>query len=61
MRRVISLALLVLLTGCSSLTASEVSHQAMRGCPVTRELHIDSTLTTTTTRVLCGLARGDDR
>ena len=46
-------AALAMLTGCASLTASEVSMQAMRGCHQTRELSIDSTLTTTTTRVVC--------
>ena len=46
-------AALAVLTGCASLTASEVSMQAMRGCPQTRSLSIDSTLTTTTTRVVC--------
>lgn len=54
---VLAVLVLAMLSGCASLTAAEVSNQAMRGCQVTRELHIDTTLTTTSTRVFCGLAR----
>jgi uncharacterized protein YceK len=52
-----ALCMLALLAGCASITASEVAHQAMRGCPATSELHIDSTLTTTSTRVVCAHLR----
>lgn len=50
-------AALAMLTGCASLTASEVSHAAMSKCWATRELSIDTTLTTTTTRVVCEAPR----
>lgn len=51
--QIMAMAMALTMAGCASLTASEVSMQAMRGCPQTRSLSIDSTLTTTTTRVVC--------
>lgn len=54
MLRLIPIMVMALsVVGCASITASEVSHQAMGKCQATRELSIDSTLTTTTTRVVC--------
>ena len=44
---------LMTLTGCGALTAGQISQDAMRACPLTRELQFDATLLASRVRVAC--------
>lgn len=45
------------LSGCSAITAAEISRDAMRLCPATHELQFDGGLFMSRARVVCAVPR----